>query len=238
MIIEITIFAVAVALFLVVWRVESRWRFVLSPFIILMYHEFVRILPAFALSQSSVFHIASSNYPLIVATLAFFFLVFGFVCGYFYKPISSTRVLALTMDRGPKLKLDRAETVGVFILAVLLVIMGLYFYDGIPLVAYSVKSLLIGAGGDEVAVAVRDMRYELTKSHYFGGKYRGQGIIRTVQFLGWSLICCYTLVTSMERQTIRAVMVFLFSFGIAWLFVAGDGTRGHSGGEQTSCIRS
>jgi hypothetical protein len=226
MTIEIIIFAMTIALFLAVWRMESKWRIVITPFIILMYYEFVRILPAFVFGQTSFVDIASSSYPLVVATLAFLFLVFGFIYGYFHKPTSSSRVLALTRGGGSKLKFERAEAKGVLFLAVLLILLGLYFYDGLPVTVYSLKSLIVGEGNEEQAMMVRNLRFELTKAHYFGGEYRGQGFIRTVQSLGWALVCCYTLVVSMERQTIRATMVFLFSLCIAWVFIAGTGARG------------
>ena len=130
MTIEIIIFAMTIALFLSVWHMESRWRIVITPFIILMYYEFVRILPAFVLGQTSFVDIASSLYPLAVATIAFLFLVFGFICGYFHKPTNSARVLAMTERDGSKLKFDHAETKGIFFLSVLLILLGLYFYNG------------------------------------------------------------------------------------------------------------
>jgi len=226
MIIEMVIFVAAVVLFLAVWRLESRWRIVITPFLVLMYYEFIRILPAFVLSRSAILDVARSYYPLYVAALAFLFVVFGFVFGYFYRSTSSARVLATTRDRGLKLKKpDCAEIIGVFVLVSVLVMVGLYFYRGIPLTIHSVMSQASGVGSDEAAMVMRDQRFELTKAHYFGGEYRGQGIIRKVLFWGWTLICCYALVVSLERRTIRTFIVFLFSFFTAWIFVAGDGAR-------------
>lgn len=226
MIIEITIFVLLIALFLAIWRIESRWRIIITPFIILMYYEFMRILPAFILSRHSVYGVATSYYPLIVAVIAFFFLIVGFMCGYFHKQTSSARVLALSQARGLKLRINHAESVGVFVVAVLLILLGLYFYGGVPNTVLSVKSLLLGSGSEDLAIMVRDQRFELTKAHYFGGEYRGQGIIRTLQTLGWSIICCYTLVVSIERRTINAAMVFFLSLTCSWVFVAGVGDRG------------
>ncbi|SEA11065.1 hypothetical protein SAMN05660420_01245 [Desulfuromusa kysingii] len=209
-----------------VWRIESRCRFILTPFMVLMYFELVRILPAFVLSQNPTLNLASSGYPLLVASCAFFFLVVGFVLGYFYRPTGADRVLALTAAGGSRLTLNRNETIGVFVLAMLLAIVGFWFYRGVPVTLSSLVSLF-GGGAQDAAMMVRDQRYLLTKSHYFGGEYRGQGIVRILMFQGWTLICCFTLIASMERKTARSIIMFLISLIAAWLFVAGDGSRGN-----------
>ena len=37
------------------------------------------------------------------------------------------------------------------------------------------------------------MRKELTKSYYFGGAYRGQGLVLTVIGVGWSYLTVMTI---------------------------------------------
>lgn len=211
--------------FLAVWRLESKWRIVITPFMFLMYFELIRILPAFFVADN--IGIANDLFPLLVALTGYFFLLFGFVSAYFAKPNSSKRVLHFhaIQKYDNCSRSNKVDAGAILLLSFFLTGLGLFFYQGLPATINSVLGLLGGAG-DELARMVTSQRLELTKGAYFGSAYRGQGLIRTVLEIGWTLVCCYTLLNAVNRKTSRGWMVFGLSIFLAWLFVAGDGTRG------------
>lgn len=213
---------IVISIFLAVWSIESKRRIILTPFMLLMYFELVRILPAFFLADN--YGVSGDLVPLMIALLAFISLALGFVCVYFSRSTSPNRVLQLSQSREPIIRIKKKESLAVLILALLLIGLGLYFYQGLPVTVYSVYGVFTGDAAD-LARNVSGKRFELTKGAYFGEEYRGQGLIRTVQRIGWALICCYTLMIALQRKKIKSILIFISVLFLTWIFVAGPGER-------------
>src|SRR5690606_6548556 len=115
---------------------------------------------------------------------------------------------------------------GSVVLTSLLVAAGLLFYRGLPPLVDAIDSLLSSGGSDySAALALGESRRLLTKSHYFGGEYRGQGLLRALLRVGWAYL---TAVSMMLFATTRAkgwAITAIGSFVLMFLFVAGEGTR-------------
>jgi hypothetical protein len=211
--------------FLAVWRIESKWKIVFTPFMFLIYWQFVRILPAFFVADH--YGMASDLQPLMVAVAAYISMIAGFVCAYFAKPVSPNYVLKFNIlnTENYSVKSDRFNTGAVLLLSFFLILLGLWFYQGLPATISSVLGLF-GSAGDDLARLVTQQRLELTKGAYFGGAYRGQGLIRSIMEFGWTFVCCYMAVFAAKSRTKKVWILFFLTIFLTWLFVAGDGTRG------------
>jgi len=220
--VKISCFVIVAITFLAVWRIESKWRIILTPFMMLMYFELVRILPAFFVADA--YGVSRDLVPLMIAVFAYLSLVTGFVCGYFYRPTSPDRVLLFSELKIPDLRVKRKESFAVLVLVLLLIVLGLYYYQGLPATVDSLFGLFTGGSEDLIGV-VGQNRFLLTKGAYFGEQYRGQGIIRVILRVGWSLVCCYTLMVALQHKNLISRLIFFFTILLTWTFVAGTGER-------------
>lgn len=212
------------AVFLSLWRLESGSRLiVITPFLFLGYYELLRVLPPFFVANQ--YGVTESLFPLLVASTAFGAVVFGFVIAYAHTPIRRQISRTLSTDLVLRLPQRRGEMFGVFAVVGVLLATGVLLYGGAPPTLKAVAGLVTGGGG-EFAALVSDQRFELTKAAYFGGEYRGQGIIRTIQRVGWGLVLSYLALRYAERRTVNRMLWVGIGVLGAWIFVAGDGTRG------------
>lgn len=211
--------------FLFLWRLESRCRFVLTPFLLLIYWQFIRILPTFFVADN--YGLATDFIPLMVSIVAFFSLLIGFVFSYFFYRASSNQILNFNVQNNYNqyLKFNKIEFYAIILLSFLLIFLGLFYYQGFPATLYSVLGIF-SEESNELARLVSSQRVDLTKGAYFGGEYRGQGLIRTILRIGWTLICCYSILIISTKKSIINFVFFTVSFFFAWLFVAGAGDRG------------
>ncbi len=222
--IKLVVLILDLLLFFWIWRLESGWRIVITPFLFLGYFELTRVLPPFFLAD--VYSVTDSILPLLAASLAFGAMALGFLFVYGYRPVSRSNTLKLSLANVKYLQPSRGEKAGVLVLACFLVATGFYAYGGIPPVGRAVTALLTG-GGDDIAASVSSQRYELTKADYFGGTYHGGGVLRNIQRIGWLLVVCYAMLMWVEhRRSLKRIIWFGAAVVSAWLFVAGDGTRG------------
>jgi oligosaccharide repeat unit polymerase len=108
-----------------------------------------------------------------------------------------------------------------------LTLSGLYLFQGIPPIAEATYQLMTDSESQqEVAASMSDSRREITKSHYFGGEYRGQGLIRSLSRSGWAFLLAVCLLVFLQtRQAVWGVLLALLS-ALTFVFVAGEGTRG------------
>lgn len=83
----------------------------------------------------------------------------------------------------------------VLISILFLIALGLYYYQGIPALGTVSLSLLIGdIDINELGALMSEQRFQLTKSHWFGGEYRGQGVINITQRIGWRFVFAVSLI--------------------------------------------
>ena len=106
-----------------------------------------------------------------------------------------------------------------------LVAIGLLYHGGVP----KYYRIIGGFGGFqsayEVAGEVRDNRLALTKGHWFGQQYRGQGLFSEITKVGWKLASAIALIGlscfgGMRWRAILGLIVITFL-----LFVGGTGER-------------
>jgi len=219
---KIVVGVLIVALFLAVWRLESGWRIVFTPFLLAMYWELVRIFPAFFASEA--YAGVGGSYAIAVAFTGYLALLAGFFTWYCLPRVRPDAALMLTKPR-TQLDADSFDSMAVLAMAIALGSIGLYFFGGLPATVQSSFSLLTGGGDAELARLVSLQRLELTKGAYFGAEYRGQGVVSEFQQVGWTLICVYALLRHLEIRSSASLLTVATALLGAWVFVAGFGAR-------------
>lgn len=113
----------------------------------------------------------------------------------------------------------------VVLLIVLTTVVGMIYFGGPPPVLDSLRSLLGGELSSDAAIAVRDFRFSMTKSAYFGGEYRGQGVLRAVTYVSSAIIVSYFSILMALKPGSYSRLKFILSLAFAFLFVGGVGDR-------------
>ncbi len=203
------------------YRVENQSCLILSPFWVFCVCEVAMAWPAVVFARME--GISTSCHAGLVVILS----TVSFGIGYCWFRAASRWAGApywfwrLSSERGD----DRSHLFAVAACAAFLVLAGLYFYQGLPPAVYGLKQTLAGDGfgtAEELAA----QRLDLTKGHYFGGTYRGQGAIRALMRVGWFYLTAVALVMFLRRRTWVLGSSFVTLLGASYVFVAGDGTRG------------
>jgi len=115
---------------------------------------------------------------------------------------------------------------GVSITTLLLVGMGLYYYQGAPVLGFSIIELITGnLSIGELASFMSEQRFLLTKSHWFGGEYRGQGVINIIQRIGWRFIFAVSLIIYLKVKSKKWLFICILTGLLLILFQAGTGER-------------
>jgi len=195
----------------------------MTPFLLFASCEIVFVWPSAIYAQ--ITELSPDAYPALVITLAFIafllgYLIFNRVLGY------HSAMPGIFLNNGLTLTYPRKVyffTIAAF--ALFLCAAGLYLYQGIPPFIKAVTGLIRGKNPQDMISLMSEARKYITKAHYFGGAYRGQGLIREVMSIGWpylfalsALICCKT-----KKLNWAALSCILFA-GL-FIFIAGDGTR-------------
>jgi oligosaccharide repeat unit polymerase len=222
LVIKVLLLCAIVGAFVAAWKAESGWQVIITPFLLLIYYEFVRVLPPFFLAD--MYEVSDRLEPLLVGVTAFFCLLFGFLMSYQPRK-GAKKSLALTLEQQPQLGRVRGEREGVLVIIAFLIVTGMYMFGGFPPVGRAVVGMLSGGGAD-MADFVSTQRFALTKAAYFGGEYRGLGLIREIQRVGWTLVMSYAVLRFIDRKTWKRLLWAVATVVLAWLFIAGDGTRG------------
>lgn len=121
---------------------------------------------------------------------------------------------------------ERHYLIGMLALLLLTAAVGLHYYQGVPPVAQAIHELVQGGDRRELGTQVAVARTQLTKSHYFGGEYRGQGLATAVlQNGGAVLVGMFFLLWLKYRRRYWAGLTIV-ALGWSILLIAGDGERG------------
>ncbi|GAB5484466.1 MAG: hypothetical protein Pars93KO_09000 [Parasphingorhabdus sp.] len=115
---------------------------------------------------------------------------------------------------------------GVLLLASILTIAGLYLYNGLPPLTRVFIGMFDGASLDDVSYYLATSRRDITKGHYFGGEYRGQGIIRVLMQTGWMFVVIMSFAMYRYTRLVKWKVYAIASILPAIVFISGDGTRG------------
>ena len=108
----------------------------------------------------------------------------------------------------------------------LLMVLGLWLYQGIPSAVMATTRFFREGYASGVAEFAAEERMNLTKGHLFGGEYRGQGIIRLVMFAGWPLLTSISILQYVQQRDRLWLAVSVLLLLGALVYIGGDGTRG------------
>lgn len=176
---------------------------------------------SFTVSEAEVCRIA---YPLALGTMC------AAIAGYYF----SRNVFFKTEDNNIETQLCQIDSdssryaiviPGLLLFFFIMIVIGTFRYQGIPPIVESFTALLKGGYSREDAVGLTEARRFISKDHYFGGSYRGQGLTKVLQLTGWPLLCSTTLGLYLQnkKKSILALFIVFMIFGI--IYLAGDGTR-------------
>ena len=77
----------------------------------------------------------------------------------------------------------------------ILVGLSLFYFQGLPPLMLVLGEMAAGIVPEtDVDSVLKEKRFELTKGHYFGEQYRGQGLVTEVLKVGWRYLLCVGLV--------------------------------------------
>lgn len=215
-------------IFLFLWRGEGGRYFVATPFLIFALFEIIIVWPGTLYAYFA--GISRDAFPVFVAALGFTAFLMGFAM--FGRCFKNDRYLprmfrdSAIADRHS----DSYYLIGVLWFSIVLVAMGLYLYQGIPPQTKAIIGRLAGRlSPKDVADYMSAKRFEITKSYYFGGTYRGQGFLRVIMFIGWSYLlslgifrCAKARSRLWKRRWFCLTSILFF---LCFVFVTGDGTR-------------
>lgn len=208
--------------FVWVWGIESGNKIVFTPYLLLMVNVLTRVMPSFAYGLAV--GISTDLYPLAVFFCGIGSLLIGFI---FATGYLKHRRAAVSLVVRRNIVLENSTEIA-FIIAFGLVVLtaaGLIRYQGIPAVGEALRGLLLGEEIEDVVRFVGSMRREITKGHYFGGEYWGQGLISTYSAVGWPFISSLSLIVFVRKRNVFWFLVFVVVLFLSFLFLAGDGTR-------------
>jgi hypothetical protein len=201
------------------WRVESGGFLVFTPFLLFGMFELISLWPATVYAYYA--GISNDEYPMFVAVTAFVFFILGFITFRWMKFGKSQRPGPF-LQSPIVLNLSQKSYIwGSVVTAAFLLALGLYFYRGLP----PFTKYLLGMVPDATADYVHESRKVFTKSHYFGGTYRGQGIIRSFMEVGWPFLFVISMMLFIKTRKMFWLLFMLLFFLVSVMYISGDGTR-------------
>lgn len=222
--VSLLLYGLLLLLFFFAWALGSRRAFVLTPFLVFSANEIFRVWPATVSALTT--GLSRDLYVVLACALGFasFLVLYIVTLGL----VQSKRSLVREFTASPMLSNVHPKAVfwALCGIGAGLVAAGLFLYQGAPPVVEGVKRLFAGSGADEVASLIGDGRKMITKGHYFGGEYRGQGLLRTLMRVGWAYVSALALVMFAKHKGLRWLLLGLVAATLTFAFVAGDGTRG------------
>lgn len=212
------------------WKNETKGRIIFTPMII-----FVLLEIAFSWNYWLLFQdINDSVGPkaIILSLVSTFCFLLGYNIAAIYVREMSSGISISTklhefnskpiLERRGDLNLYRLLLTGLLILGS---IIGWVYYQEAPPSVEGIVLLVSQGDLEEARSIVTSGRKEMTKSHVFGGEYRGQGILKSFTFVLWTYGLILSLILSLKsRKRLWKIYTFLFALG-AFVFIAGTGER-------------
>ena len=214
--------AICIGFFLRVWKANNRASTVITPFLLFSVMEILINWPAAFLAP--MMGEARDLLPLVYLLCGFVLFLIGVIVG---DQVLKHRATEILNFRSEKVEAARPYVYFVNSLALLafLLPISLFFYQGVPPIVESMEAVFRGADNFEVAISLGQSRRMLTKEHYFGGEYRGQGLLRMVLRVGWPFLVAIALTVYIRtRRKVWGVIAACW-FVLTFVFVAGEGTR-------------
>ncbi len=167
--------------------------------------------------------ITPDSYPSLVTSAAFSSFLIGYLAAMRCRNIP-VNFLSLPMRQEYT---DKHFLFGIGISFVVLWSLAFYLYQGLPPIV-RVMSGLSGVSTLDTADVqnfMAEQRFLSTKSQYFGGEYRGQGVINDVLKVGWQYLIYISMSLYYVSKRKLWIFVFLLLFLSAVIVLLGAGVR-------------
>ena len=207
--------------FLFAWSYTHANAYALTPFLVFAAHEILWAWPITVVAP----HIGLAGiYPAILIGLSFVCFLLGYLIT--HSKLKLGGKLAAFVRRPVERQMpEAAYRTSLIVFCILLTCTGLYLYQGMPPIVESLDALWSGEAHSDVVASLSDHRRELTKGYYFGGEYRGQGAIQTVQAVGWPYVVFLTLMLSLKTKKLRWMLASVALLPTAIVFLGAVGVR-------------
>jgi hypothetical protein len=224
LLLSVVAFGLLAVLFIVVWSRSSNAALIGTPLLLFGIFEIVSVWPATIYAQI-IGASATGAFPALLAGLGFAALLLGFVVVTAMASSSPDQPAAF---RASPIRFSYSASsygLATAAMACVLTALGLYLYDGVPPFVEGLIALGSGGGIDTAINIIANGREVVTKSHYLGGAYRGQGLILELMQDGWPYLVAVAsllFVRTRRRQWLftAAMLAMLMLF-----FIAGSGQR-------------
>jgi oligosaccharide repeat unit polymerase len=209
-----------------VWKTECKQAVVITPFVFVIYIVWFRIYPNFIIAKK--LDITSNYYPFVLCTIAIVALLVSYTFGVYaiVKTPKNYLYIQNMQFRYSNIATYTTYNSSMYLLVLLLIMLSVYFYRGVPEVAKSIATQLNLGFSNEDALNIRNMRLEQTKGAYFGSKYRGQGLFKVILTLGWPVVSSYFLIAYINKKKIVSLITFTIIFLLGFAFIVSIGSRG------------
>ncbi len=206
------------------WKFENEYGIVLTPVSIFLALEVMMwFAPVFLYATGQI----GSPYPCFV-------ILFGtnaFLMGYWLAVGVTRRSNLFPVNYSLKSVIPYAEdNRHIFVISLLLLLsllLGFLYYRGIPPIVNAIVGLLSGKDFASSRRFVSSSREYLTKSHYFEGKYLGQGLIQRLLFVTSFYSLSISMILLLLKKNLKWMVIALIVFLSSFIWVAGTGRRGH-----------
>jgi len=170
-----------------------------------------------------------SNFSLFAPLISTFSFVTGYIlCALYMKKAFKYNTPDIRLENylsKPPL-IYKNYTYMALTLLILGTLCGLSYYKEMPPTIKAVVELVSGNQIEEVRGIVSSGRRDLTKSHIFGAKYRGQGVLKRFTHVIWEYgTLLAILMAAVGRKKKWYILVALYIIG-AFIFIGGTGERG------------
>ncbi|MEX0611877.1 MAG: hypothetical protein WD229_07135, partial [Pirellulales bacterium] len=204
-------------------RRESGGEYIATPLLLFCFHEATFVWPAAIFAR--IDGVSEDNY----ASLVILSSSFAFIAGYMLLRNNAAWATCgpLRFWSQPLVRPNEpAHLAAIILCATLFMLVGLYLFQGLPPALTGMHEFLRHGYATGANETLAEQRLELTKGHFFGGEYRGQGAIRLLFRVGWPYLATICIVLYLQsRQTVWRIL----SVGLVlacYVYIGGDGTRG------------
>jgi hypothetical protein len=222
---SLAVYLLLFILFAFVWIRSNRAPVVVTPFLLFGGFEIISVWPAMVYADASGIS-TSGAFPTVVAGLGFVAFLAGFVVSTASGHASSAQPGAFRDRSVQRQYPDAVYLMAIGVIACGLAGLGFYVYQGLPPVVDGLQALQQGPDGIPAAInIIAAGREEVTKGHYLGQPYRGQGVILELTQDGWPYLVAIAAVLYIVTRKRRWLLTSVVLFVLMLFFIAGSGQR-------------
>jgi len=219
--ITILLYSVCFLVFMGVWYHSARCCLMVTPLLVYCIYEMCVSWPATIMGQITGL---CGIGPSMVLGFSFLCFLFGFsvVTG----KMPAREIVAYRNSRVIQETLPTVYSRAIFIMSCVLVALAIYYYEGVPPLLPTLLTLLRGGSNYAATIgSLSDAREQLTKGYYFGGVYRGQGVVMEVLRTGWPFVTAVAFLVFLKTKKLRWLFAALTLVVLTEASVAGTGER-------------